>query len=54
MGEPALYICKFAGSHPFGIFCGHKHANLDRIEDKLRFHFRYGITKILCSVKIYL
>jgi hypothetical protein len=51
VGEPALYICESAGANTYGISRGLKHANLDRLEDKLCLHFWYGIPKILCGVE---
>ena len=51
MGELALYICESADPSTFVIYRGRKHANLDRVEDKLRLHFRYCIPKILCIVE---
>jgi hypothetical protein len=51
VGEPALYICESAGADTYGISRGRKHANLDRVEDKLRLHFWYGIPKVPCNVK---
>jgi len=45
MGEPALHIRDSAGPHTLSISRGHQFANLERFEDKLRFHLWYGISK---------
>jgi hypothetical protein len=51
MGEPALYICDSSGPYAFGSSSGHKYANLECLEDKLRLHFRYAISELWYHVK---